>query len=50
MERRNRPCGRSDRWTCSALLPPRKVGLAYRLIYDYTVGFALCDRATVGEQ
>jgi TetR/AcrR family tetracycline transcriptional repressor len=30
--------------------PARQAGLAYRLVYDYTVGFALGDRATVGEQ
>jgi len=31
-------------------LPARQAVLAYRLIYDYTVGFALGDRATPGEQ
>jgi AcrR family transcriptional regulator len=31
-------------------LPSRQAVLAYRLIYDYTVGFALGDRATAGEQ
>jgi len=30
--------------------PAREAGLAYRLVYDYTVGFALGDRATAGEQ
>jgi AcrR family transcriptional regulator len=31
-------------------LPARQAVLAYRLIYDYTVGFALADRAEPGEQ
>lgn len=31
-------------------LPARQAVLAYRLIYDYTVGFALGDRAAPGEQ
>jgi AcrR family transcriptional regulator len=31
-------------------LPARQAVLAYRLICDYTVGFALGDRATAGEQ
>jgi AcrR family transcriptional regulator len=30
--------------------PARQAGLAYRLVYDYTVGFALGDRAAPGEQ
>jgi TetR/AcrR family transcriptional regulator, tetracycline repressor protein len=30
--------------------PAREAALAYRLVYDYTVGFALGDRATAGEQ
>jgi AcrR family transcriptional regulator len=31
-------------------LPARQAVLAYRLLYDYTVGFALGDRAAPGEQ
>jgi hypothetical protein len=31
-------------------VPARQAVMAYRLIYDYTVGFALGDRATAGEQ
>jgi AcrR family transcriptional regulator len=31
-------------------LPARQAILAYRLLYDYTVGFALGERATAGEQ
>jgi AcrR family transcriptional regulator len=33
----------------SAGLPERQTALAYRLIYDYTLGFALSDRTTAGE-
>jgi AcrR family transcriptional regulator len=31
-------------------LPDRQTALAFSLIYDYTVGFALSDRSTVNEQ
>ncbi len=31
-------------------LPQRETALAYSLIYDYTLGFALSDRTTVNEQ
>jgi AcrR family transcriptional regulator len=31
-------------------LPARQTALAYSLIYDYTLGFALSDRTTVNEQ
>jgi AcrR family transcriptional regulator len=31
-------------------LPPRQTALAFCLIYDYTLGFALSDRTTVNEQ
>jgi TetR/AcrR family tetracycline transcriptional repressor len=31
-------------------LPPRQTALAFGLIYDYTLGFALSDRTTVNEQ
>jgi AcrR family transcriptional regulator len=31
-------------------LPPRETALAYSLIHDYTLGFALADRTTVNEQ
>jgi AcrR family transcriptional regulator len=31
-------------------LPERQTALAYSLIYDYTLGFALSDRTTVNEQ
>jgi AcrR family transcriptional regulator len=31
-------------------LPARQAVQAYRLVYDYTVGFALGDRATAGQQ
>jgi AcrR family transcriptional regulator len=31
-------------------LPDRQTALAFSLIYDYTVGFALSDRGTVNEQ
>jgi AcrR family transcriptional regulator len=34
----------------SAGLPERQTALAYRLIYDYTLGFALSDRLSAGEQ
>ena len=33
----------------SAGLSERQTALAYRLIYDYTLGFALSDRTTAGE-
>jgi AcrR family transcriptional regulator len=31
-------------------LPPRQTALAYTLIYDYTLGFALADRTTASDQ
>ncbi len=31
-------------------LPDRQIALAFSLIYDYTVGFAVSDRSTVNEQ
>jgi TetR/AcrR family transcriptional regulator, tetracycline repressor protein len=31
-------------------LPARKTALAFSLVYDYTLGFALSDRTTVNEQ
>jgi hypothetical protein len=31
-------------------LPERQTALAFSLIYDYTLGFALSDRTTVNEQ
>src|SRR5207237_4288349 len=31
-------------------LPDRQTALAFSLIYDYTLGFALSDRTTVNEQ
>ncbi|HLQ54568.1 MAG TPA: TetR/AcrR family transcriptional regulator C-terminal domain-containing protein, partial [Streptosporangiaceae bacterium] len=31
-------------------LPGRQTALAFSLIYDYTLGFALSDRTTVNEQ
>jgi AcrR family transcriptional regulator len=31
-------------------LPEHQTALAYRLIYDYTLGFALSDRTSAGEQ
>ena len=31
-------------------LPPKQTALAFSLIYDYTLGFALSDRTTVNEQ
>jgi TetR/AcrR family transcriptional regulator, tetracycline repressor protein len=31
-------------------MPARQAVLAYRLIYDYTVGFAMADRTAPGEQ
>jgi tetracycline repressor-like protein len=31
-------------------LPDRQAALAYRLIYDYILGFSLSDRASPGEQ
>jgi AcrR family transcriptional regulator len=34
----------------AAGLPERQTARAFRLIYDYTIGFALGDRASVGEQ
>jgi AcrR family transcriptional regulator len=34
----------------AAGLPPRETALAFCLIYDYTLGFALTDRTTVNEQ
>ena len=34
----------------AAGLPGRQAALAYSLIYDYTLGFALSDRTTVNEQ
>ena len=34
----------------AAGLPGRQAALAFRLIYDYTLGFALSDRTTVNEQ
>ncbi len=34
----------------SAGLPERQAARAFRLIYDYTVGFALSDRTTASEQ
>jgi hypothetical protein len=34
----------------SAGPPDRQTALAFSLIYDYTVGFALSDRGTVNEQ
>ena len=34
----------------AAGLPERQTALAFSLIYDYTLGFALSDRTTVNEQ
>ena len=34
----------------AAGLPEHQTALAYRLIYDYTLGFALSDRTSAGEQ
>ena len=34
----------------AAGLPGRQAALAFRLIYDYTLGFALSDRTTASEQ
>jgi Tetracyclin repressor-like, C-terminal domain len=34
----------------AAGLPGRQAALAFRLIYDYTLGFALSDRTSPGEQ
>src|SRR5690348_10926991 len=34
----------------TASLPPQQTALAFSLIYDYTLGFALSDRTTVNEQ
>ncbi|HEX9357766.1 MAG TPA: TetR/AcrR family transcriptional regulator C-terminal domain-containing protein, partial [Streptosporangiaceae bacterium] len=34
----------------AAGLPEREAARAYRLIYDYTLGFALSDRTTTSEQ
>jgi hypothetical protein len=34
----------------TAGLPERETARAFRLIYDYTIGFALSDRASVSEQ
>jgi hypothetical protein len=34
----------------AAGLPERQTARAFRLIYDYTIGFALSDRASVSEQ
>jgi AcrR family transcriptional regulator len=34
----------------TAGLPDRQVALAFSLVYDYTLGFALSDRTTVNEQ
>jgi AcrR family transcriptional regulator len=34
----------------AAGLPPRQTALAFSLIYDYTLGFALSDRTTTNEQ
>jgi AcrR family transcriptional regulator len=34
----------------AAGLPPKQTALAFCLIYDYTLGFALTDRTTVNEQ
>ena len=34
----------------AAGLPARETALAFRLIYDYTIGFALNDPTTPGEQ
>jgi AcrR family transcriptional regulator len=34
----------------AAALPPHRTATAYHLIHDYTVGFALSDRASAGEQ
>jgi AcrR family transcriptional regulator len=34
----------------AAGLPPKQTALAFCLIYDYTLGFALSDRTTVNEQ
>jgi hypothetical protein len=34
----------------AAGLPEREAARAYRLIYDYTLGFALSDRTTAAEQ
>ena len=31
-------------------LPKHETGLAFSLVYDYTLGFALSDRTTVNEQ
>ena len=31
-------------------LPPKQTALAFSLIYDYTLGFALSDRTTINEQ
>jgi len=31
-------------------LPPRQTALAYSLVHDYTLGFALADRTTASEQ
>jgi AcrR family transcriptional regulator len=34
----------------AAGLPPQQTALAFSLVYDYTLGFALSDRTTVNEQ
>jgi TetR/AcrR family tetracycline transcriptional repressor len=34
----------------AAGLPPKQTALAFSLIYDYTLGFALSDRTTINEQ
>jgi len=34
----------------AAGLPDRETALAFSLVYDYTLGFALSDRTTVNEQ